>query len=85
VSRLTQLIRTTGQLTNLIVLGSSLVAMVVPLIIGQFFHSVGQSVVMTVIGIILLAAVGVLFSVLRRSQGFIEVSAGVEVNCSSDL
>jgi NADH:ubiquinone oxidoreductase subunit 6 (subunit J) len=52
-----------------IVLGSSVGAMVVPLIIGQFFQSLGPEVLMRVIGIVLLGAVGVLFFVLRRSPG----------------
>ena len=63
-----QRIRMTGRLIGWIVLGSSVGAMLVPLIIGQFFESLGPEVLMTVIGIILLGAIGVLFFVLRRSQ-----------------
>ncbi|HUS09740.1 MAG TPA: hypothetical protein VMZ30_04665 [Pyrinomonadaceae bacterium] len=62
-----QQIRMTGQLTGWIVLGSSAGAMIVPLIIGQFFQSLGPSVLMTVIAVVLLGGVGALFSVLRRS------------------
>ncbi len=61
-----QRIRMTGQLTGWIVLVSSVGAMVVPLIIGQFFQSVGPGVLMTVIAVVLLGAVGVLLYVLRR-------------------
>jgi FHS family Na+ dependent glucose MFS transporter 1 len=71
-----QRIRMTGQLMGWIVLGSSVGAMVVPLIIGQFFQSVGPEVLMTVIGIILLGAVGVLFFVLRRSPAILNANAG---------
>jgi fucose permease len=62
-----QRMRMTGQLTGWIVLGSSAGAMILPLIIGQFFQSVGPSVLMIVIAIILLGAVGVLVSVLRNA------------------
>jgi fucose permease len=72
-----QRIRMTGQLMGWIVLGSSVGAMVVPLIIGQFFQSLGPEVLMTVIGIILLGAVGVLYSMLCRSQVLSESRQGL--------
>jgi FHS family Na+ dependent glucose MFS transporter 1 len=60
--------RMTGQVTGWLVLGSSLGAMLVPLIIGQFFQSIGPYVLMFVTTMILLAAVAVLTVVIRNSE-----------------
>ena len=58
----------TGQATGWLVLGSSSGAMLVPLIIGQFFQSIGPYVLMFVTTMILLAAVAVLTVVIRNSE-----------------
>jgi len=60
--------RMTGQVTGWLVLGSSSGAMLVPLIIGQFFQSIGPYVLMFVTTMILLAAVAVLTVVIRNSE-----------------
>ncbi len=58
----------TGQVTGWFVLTSSAGAMTVPLIIGQFFQSIGPRVLMFVTAITLLASVCVLALVIRSSK-----------------
>ena len=57
----------TGQVTGWLVLTASAGAMIVPLIIGQFFQSIGPRVLVFVTTIILLAA-AVVFALLIRSS-----------------
>jgi fucose permease len=58
----------TGQVTGWFVLTASAGAMIVPLIIGQFFQSIGPRVLVFVISMTLLAAVGVLALIIRSSK-----------------
>ena len=60
--------RMTGQVTGWFVLGASAGAMIVPLIIGQFFNSIGPRVLVFVTSITLLAAAVVLALIVRSSK-----------------
>ncbi|HLE62049.1 MAG TPA: MFS transporter, partial [Pyrinomonadaceae bacterium] len=61
-------VKVTGQLTGWFIVASSAGAMLIPLVIGQAFRSVGPRVVMIVTTTTLLAAVGVLVCVIRNSE-----------------
>jgi len=65
----------TGQVTGWFVLMSSAGAMIVPLIIGQFFQSIGPRVLVFVTTITLLAAAGVFALLSRISKPVTGVSA----------
>ncbi len=58
----------TGRVTGWFIVASSAGAMLIPLVIGQAFRSVGPRVVMIVTTITLLAAVGVLACMIRNSE-----------------
>jgi fucose permease len=58
----------TGQVTGWLVVAASAGSMLIPLVIGQAFRSVGPRVVMIVTTTTLLAAVGVLACVIRNSE-----------------
>ena len=61
-------VKMTGQLTGWFIVASSAGAMLIPLVIGQAFASIGPRVVIIVTMITLLAAVGVLAFVIRNSE-----------------
>ena len=65
--------RMTGQVTGWFVLTASAGAMIVPLIIGQFFKSVGPRVLVFVITLILLSAAVVLALIARSSKSAMEL------------
>ena len=60
--------RMTGQVTGWFVLAASAGAMIVPLIVGQFFQSIGPRVLIFVSTIILLAAAAVLALIVQSSK-----------------
>ena len=68
----------TGRVTGWFVLGSSAGAMLIPLVIGQAFQSLGPRIVIFVTTGTLLAAIGVLVALIRNSTAIEnEVSAAV--------
>ena len=67
--------RMTGQVTGWFVLGASAGAMIVPLIIGQFFKSIGPRVLIFVTTLILLSAALVLALIVRSSKSASVISA----------
>jgi hypothetical protein len=58
----------TGQVTGWFIVASSAGAMLIPLLIGQAFESIGPRVVMIVTTTTLVTAVGVLVCVIGNSQ-----------------
>jgi FHS family Na+ dependent glucose MFS transporter 1 len=63
-----QRMQLSGQMTGSFIFGSSVGAMLIPLVIGQLFESAGARVLMFVVAVTLLAAVGVLTAVIRSSE-----------------
>jgi len=61
----------TGQVTSFLIVGGSAGGMIVPLVIGQMFDSIGPRVMMfTVLADLILAAIVYMFLVLGSSPSY---------------